>query len=449
MNRSRGFEDLPLRVITKDRTIPFGQPQLCAHVEESSRLCDVCECSAREIWRIASTQEKPFAACCAAMGKEIATPFYCDGNLEAVVAFVARSPRFDEAHFAGLVASLGLESDALKREWENLPEFGTAQAEMMAELLHDKDTRSRLSLPTSATFDVQDAERIMDLARAYEQTVAEGRDFFELDIRVYGMIEGLRALPDVQAVDAAYASAGSPSLVRFFSRDLGPMLPPVPPIIGTFGAEDVAQRLGAYVEEYAHDVSSVQARADNGTTLATHVMGLSHRQRHDGRHTYSFGLDVPSALSEAGTDLSWVAAADVHLSTRSLRLARTVHACLVSASDWTDVTVLGELTRRLGGGDVEDWNSFRTLLSQTAHFLDDPALSRTEDNWKRVMLGLDAALWDKQLLRPDPYESGFESIARDVLTELGKYDGRQDIDKNAAQSLLAKVSAHALAPSAF
>jgi hypothetical protein len=381
----------------------------------------------------------PMLVCCAAGGKELMVPLKSGGSVVDAAIFTFRSPRKDRNHVRDLSVFLDVPQARLERAWSTLPRFSPLAAQQAVAYLQDPRMRQKHGFPESACFD---ADGILELGGAYAWEFGRGLRFYELDIRVFGMINGLRALSGVSGVQMVYYARGAAtSVVRLFQRDLGPVLPLSPPIYGLRVPEDVGDVLRSYIDRYSGTPCPSAARKND--TLCRAVLGLNTPNGHRPPATYTFALPMgPPAASTGDGEAKRLAAADISLVDRYDGKAELARACLAAASDWTDATALGELLRRLPPTNVLVWDDFRTLVSIFAANLEDAQLKR--DKWATFMRRLDNVLWDEPIDGTRPRTSAVVRATRDALRWLSEQPGRAALDASGGRRQLQAVRAAAL-----
>lgn len=414
---------------------PRDGPSFCGLARQYDDMGRMCHAMQEYLRFLCEHRDTACLVCCAAGGKELLVPLRRKGKVADAAVFTFRSPRKDRNHLRELSVYLGIPQEALDAAWRSVRQFSPAAAEHAIVYLNRALAAGEHGFPSSADFD---AQGIRMLAAAYDQHLDGKLRFYDLDIRVFGMIGGLRALPGVRAVQLVYhIREGGTSIARFFQRQLGPVLPFDPPIYGLRVPEGVGRKLHRYLCAYEGESWRERPHADD--TLAGAVLDLQPRNARRLPFTYTFRLPVGPTERPAARTGQCAAAADVALWNDYPGDASLSRACLAAASDWTDWTALGELLQRLPPADAVAWDDFKTLVAQFAEYLVDSRIRHDRDKWATFMRGLDDTLADQPLGPVDPADAPIVSKARDALEWLSGQPSRNLLNHREGREWLRKV----------
>jgi hypothetical protein len=399
--------------------------------------------------------------CCAAGGKHLFVPLTEKDRVVDGAVFTFRSPRKDLSHLRELSLYLEIPKDKISAAWRRLPEFSAKAVARVTDLLEQESFRKAHDLPLSAGFDAKSLKRLAD---AYDRPLAKGLRFYDLDIRVFTMLKGLRIIAGVQSAEVLFfmRRQGTP-IVRFFQRDLDPVLPVDPPIYGLCVAEDVADKLRQYILRY--DAKPWDKSDEGGETLAKSVLGLSFRRGGRLPFTHTFALSIKPAWPLGRDVTEFIAVADIRLTKDYPDIVELCRACVAAASDWTDATALRELQRLLTPLRDARWEDFKILLGQIADYLEDARIDTSRDTWSHLrkkgnfvwsglgggekrclharggdkwthfMRSLDDILWN-QTAGPDPRDNPVVKETLESLEWLAKQTDRKKLNAKKADERL-------------
>ncbi|MBM3497210.1 MAG: hypothetical protein FJX74_00945 [Armatimonadetes bacterium] len=360
----------------------------CPMAECGDAFPTMCEQMHGYLWTILHRWRQPMLACCAAGGKELATPLADrSGRIVDAAIYPARSPREDTFHLKWLAAFTGVAYQDLVQRWSALPVFS---AEFAAAVAEQAEGRDGLRPVGSGAMAERYADDVRRLGAAYDTPAYDGRSFYDLDMRVFRMIAGLRSLPGVTGVDAAYIAQplGQP-LLRYFSRNLGPVLPLTPPISGLCLSDPTVPRdLRRYV---ARAGRVAREPAGGRDTIASRTLGLGEHEWALPRWVHTVDLSAFAPRPDMG---GWVAGADVYVTHPHGGLADVVRDCLAAASDGTEQTALRLVHEGLAARTALRWDEARQTTALLAHALSDPTRDGKADWWSEVLSAVASAMRD-------------------------------------------------------
>ncbi len=396
--------------------------RFCSLLYRNPSARRMCRNMHRQLWTLAQTQGKPFVACCPAAGKEVIVPFKtgADGKINDAAVFWVKSLQLDDSHLRNLALHLAVSLNDVLNRWRQLDDLTPEYAKKIVDHLGKPATRRRLQIPRESSFD---SRPLLAIAEAYSRKARDGATFFQKDVRVFRMIEGLRSLSGVKAVNMLYISRGSAAekdLVRFFSRNLDCFLPLFPPIHGLCAETDLMERFDKYSRKYAEDGTYPRQVRPRTDTLATSVLRIDEPAMLGDGYLYTFTFNPPQYSGDSSNRAGWVGSIDVLLKDKHLRRADVAKECLLAASEWDTV---------------------RDLISQFAYYLDDPTIDeRGTDWWKAVVSSLHEATWRTPfhalIQKEDPLACEVQKIVRWLATHT---KGRQSLSSGEAQEKCARL----------
>ena len=423
--------------LLKERRPLGGAHGLCRLAHRYKRVAEMCRAMGDYLHGLLEqrTSRSPCLVCCAAGGKELLVPLYHSGRVVDAAVFIHRSPRKDREHLRNLSVHLGIPQQEVDAAWRSLPSFSPAAAERVVARLKSSRFLQERGFPTPVEFD---EDGVRNLAAAYDEPLGPegGLRFYDMDIRVFGMINSLRALTGIRAVDVVYFAQGArTSIVRFFQRDLGPVLPLRPPIYGLRVPKRIGDDLQRYVRR--HERLPCPREPQAGDTIAEAVLGLP--RRHGGRTPSTYTFSLSTQRNARGSCPGFGAAADIALVNNRPRRAEIARACLAAGSDWADATAVHELLRRLPPSNRPEWDEFRMLVSQFATFLGDARIPRRRDKWCRFMGRLDDLICYHDLEEAVLAKSPVVKETQESLKWLRGQADRATLDSRAGHKCLRRV----------